>query len=93
MHRGYTILENFGTFDDDLDPDIVKKKRPAGLRGGYIHEMFDCHYSTFPGERTLRTQKNRTLWNPIIQSREPGVDKLEDRAGKSRCTSTINLVT
>ena len=65
---------------------------PTVFREVGVEEWFEKLYETFPGEEVLKDEKERLLWNPIVNSGIETEDKSERDAGRARYTGTVELL-
>ena len=81
---GYCILEGFCS--DKGIPDRLQVPF-CDPDGDVIAELADYFVGKFPGEEALRSERNRTLWSPIVNTRD--TDEADRSRGKGRFITTM----
>lgn len=89
MHRDFAVL--LGWADATALPmEVLRQPKASSTFTTKSHfELFCLIQSTFSGEEALHVERNRTLWNPVVNASIATVDKRRIDEGTAQYTSTM----
>lgn len=79
----YEILTGSGTFDQALRNILQSPNYLYTLPEQSLGEFAEFMHSTFQVEQEVQAEKNRTLWNPIINEEDEQLDRSDRDASRA----------
>lgn len=80
QHRGYTILEGFGTFAKTLREAFQSVGLPDSFLESSLDNLLRFTFCTCPVEKALKEKAGPTLWNPNSSAGDERWEKRKQNA-------------